>query len=720
MRLFSIGEKVVSREKLLDAVDAILADESAGATQEEAARHAGVQRSVRLLPRDPRRGAPRATRVALVGFPVANVREVRALAEGTPSISCSWSSQAERESIEAGHPTNVFNQLLETLAALRDFDTLVLIASDWRIETIERILGAEVVGIPLGHSPIREDKSWTIDELDGSCRRSCRRRWTGTRGRNRAARPCVVAAAGARREVDAIKEVVQCQHRLVEARSRVEVELFGEPFRISREGTDGDMDAAGRALRRARRHGRRLRAWRHRPVPARGRPRLPLPRRQAVPAPPCSRRRSSTGPGSRAPSRATSYVTWREDLGLDLAGKRVLVTSAVDRWGMSRRFADAGCEMTYGDLLYALGVPIMIHDARHARARRSTSSRRSPCSCPFSWLYEAEADHEPPRSKTDSRSTPSSTRTPTSSRATTSTCARYMPDDMSGKWVVTNTTTAEDVEFLRARAASSCWSRALRGWKGAVSAPTSSRRRWSRSTARRRRCLPRATSSCCTAPASLPISCGFRGADRSALASGIVSAIVTRVSTLTRYAGLLALVLATLVVVMVCGEVLCESCSHSFMSRVDRADRFRRTVAKILAQLTSAVSAGWSGIVALLRARHAAATDLASSNPGCGGDPADLTSRRSSRPSVRRTIRQESPMVRVTRFSALIAALALSLATAVPAFAAASSLQTVDVITHDEGSQSVMLDLGHAARGCDPAGGDLPVCTSGCAAPVGR
>ncbi len=51
-------------------------------------------------------------------------------------------------------------------------------------------------------------------------------------------------------------------------------------------------------------------------------------------------------------------------------------------------------------------------------------------------------------------------------------------------------------------------------------------------------------------------------------------------------------------------------------------------------------------------------------------------------------------MVRVTRFSALIAALALSLATAVPAFAAASSLQTVDVITHDEGSQSVMLISG--------------------------
>lgn len=51
-------------------------------------------------------------------------------------------------------------------------------------------------------------------------------------------------------------------------------------------------------------------------------------------------------------------------------------------------------------------------------------------------------------------------------------------------------------------------------------------------------------------------------------------------------------------------------------------------------------------------------------------------------------------MVRFTRFSALIAALALSLVSALPAFAAASALQTIDVITHDEGSQAVMLISG--------------------------
>jgi hypothetical protein len=75
-------------------------------------------------------------------------------------------SQAERESIESGSSANVFNRLLETLATLRDYDTVILMASDWRIATIERILGSEVVGMPLGASPLREDRAVDIEELE--------------------------------------------------------------------------------------------------------------------------------------------------------------------------------------------------------------------------------------------------------------------------------------------------------------------------------------------------------------------------------------------------------------------------------------------------------------------------------------------------------------------------------------------------------------------------
>lgn len=165
MRLYRIGDKVVSHDKLVDAIISILEDREAGATQEEAARHADVQRSfVSFLETlgEIRRGP----RVALVGFPVANCDEVTALAEKHAVDFVLVVSQAERESIEGGSPANVFNQLLETLAALRDYDTLVLLASDWRVKTIERILGTEVVGIPLGQSPLRSDQNVDLDQLD--------------------------------------------------------------------------------------------------------------------------------------------------------------------------------------------------------------------------------------------------------------------------------------------------------------------------------------------------------------------------------------------------------------------------------------------------------------------------------------------------------------------------------------------------------------------------
>lgn len=165
MKLYRIGDKVVSREKLFDALDAILQDREAGATQEEAARHAGVQRSfVSFLETlgEIRRGP----RVALVAFPVANADEVTRLAHRHAVDFVLVLSQAEREGIEHGDASQIFNQLLETIAVLRDFDTLVLAASDKRIKTIERILGTEVVALSLGASPLRHDVSVDIEALE--------------------------------------------------------------------------------------------------------------------------------------------------------------------------------------------------------------------------------------------------------------------------------------------------------------------------------------------------------------------------------------------------------------------------------------------------------------------------------------------------------------------------------------------------------------------------
>lgn len=227
----------------------------------------------------------------------------------------------------------------------------------------------------------------------------------------------------------------------------VEVELLGERFRISREGTGGDMDRAVQRLREldgavdalglggidlyltaAGRdyHFRDAKRF------ARAVERTPL----------------VDGTGLKGAVEADVVRFMAEDLGLELAGKRVLVTSAVDRWGMTEGFYAAGCEVVAGDLLWALGIPVMIR-SRAALIRTIQLLAPIAVQLPFSWLYEAEADHT-----TAVKGESSHARLYREADIIAGDykyVRRYMPDEMRGKWIVTNTTTPEDVEFLRAR-----------------------------------------------------------------------------------------------------------------------------------------------------------------------------------------------------------------------------------------------------------------------------
>ena len=162
MRFFRVGNKIISREKLFEMVSEILADRERGATQAETAEAHGVQRSfVSFLESlgEVRRGP----RVGIVGFPVANSDEVGEVADGYGVEFLLLMSQAEREAAQEGH--EVFNRLLDTLASLREYDVIVLLASDWRIAQIEKILGHEVLGVSLGPSPITADVEVDIAEL---------------------------------------------------------------------------------------------------------------------------------------------------------------------------------------------------------------------------------------------------------------------------------------------------------------------------------------------------------------------------------------------------------------------------------------------------------------------------------------------------------------------------------------------------------------------------
>jgi len=164
MRFYRVGDKVVSRDKLVDQIEAILTDREGGATQHEAAAAHGVDRSfVSWLENlgEVRRGR----RVALVAFPVANVDEVRRVCDEHAVELSMIVSQAEREGMEAGRADAVFNLVLDTLADLKDFDVVIILASTKRTGAIEKILGREVIARPLGPSPLRHDVEVDLEEL---------------------------------------------------------------------------------------------------------------------------------------------------------------------------------------------------------------------------------------------------------------------------------------------------------------------------------------------------------------------------------------------------------------------------------------------------------------------------------------------------------------------------------------------------------------------------
>ncbi len=130
---------------------------------------------------------------------------------------------------------------------------------------------------------------------------------------------------------------------------------------------------------------------------------------------------------------------------LEVAGKRVLLMSGVDRPGMAETFPALGAKVVYGDLLYAVGVPIAITSLRQievAAALFLPLLRRLPMSV----LYPTGKSQESVKPKY-----PKHFLWADIIAGDFQLVRRYMPDDLAGKIIVTNTTRSGDVEELRKR-----------------------------------------------------------------------------------------------------------------------------------------------------------------------------------------------------------------------------------------------------------------------------
>jgi hypothetical protein len=128
---------------------------------------------------------------------------------------------------------------------------------------------------------------------------------------------------------------------------------------------------------------------------------------------------------------------------LDLRGKETLLVSAVDRPGMARALPELGARITYGDLIFALGVPIPLHSLRAISLLGLVVLpiiRRMPISVVYPTGDKQESSvakyskyfHRAQVIAGDFHF-----------------IRRFLPPNMDGRTIITNTITAEDLDLLR-------------------------------------------------------------------------------------------------------------------------------------------------------------------------------------------------------------------------------------------------------------------------------
>jgi hypothetical protein len=129
-----------------------------------------------------------------------------------------------------------------------------------------------------------------------------------------------------------------------------------------------------------------------------------------------------------------------------LKGMPALLTTAVDRYGMGEAMVDAGLNLTIGDLMFTLGLPFPIKKLATVRVLAGVLLPVIT-KLPFTWFYALGSEQDkPPQQKWDRYYQQAQILGGDFIQI-----RQYMPDDLTDKIVVTNTTTSKNVEELKKR-----------------------------------------------------------------------------------------------------------------------------------------------------------------------------------------------------------------------------------------------------------------------------
>ena len=162
---FRVGEKIISTARIKEAVHSILELRSQGLSQQEVAKILHLDRP--FISRLESIGEVRkGKKIALIGFPIQNKEEVTRLAR-TEGVDYIWvMSERERwEFVSKRTAMDFFNQVIEMIAMLKAYDTVILAGSQKWKKIAEALLDSQIIFLELGSSPIKEDRFLDPDSL---------------------------------------------------------------------------------------------------------------------------------------------------------------------------------------------------------------------------------------------------------------------------------------------------------------------------------------------------------------------------------------------------------------------------------------------------------------------------------------------------------------------------------------------------------------------------
>jgi hypothetical protein len=221
-----------------------------------------------------------------------------------------------------------------------------------------------------------------------------------------------------------------------------EVEILGEMFKIERIGTDGDLDKFAQMFSDLDGKVDALGVGGADVYVVVGTKRYAL--RQIVQLVAGAKKTPVVdGSGLKHTLERETIDTLQREGTVDFRKETVLLVSAVDRFGMAQALENAGAKVIYGDLLFAIGIPLPIRSYRWVKVIGAVTLPII-CRLPFKWFY--------PTGEKQEKRTPKFPKVFAEATLIAGDwhyIRRYAPENLKGKTILTQTLRKADLDWLK-------------------------------------------------------------------------------------------------------------------------------------------------------------------------------------------------------------------------------------------------------------------------------